>query len=581
MKKSIRFIFIFFYLLSLYACGSKPYPKALLVADSLANTQPDSAVVLLKNMEDCMRTAPDDVRMYYRLLCVKANDKAYIPHTSDSLILSVLSYFTDKKDKYLLPEVYYYAGRVYRDLGDAPQALEYFEEAMETAEERKDFILKSKIYSQMGTLFTYQDMYAEAADNFRRAYQNDVSMKDSVGMVFDLRDIASTCRYMNEADSALHYYRQAYDLAAILQHRRLMNMVENQMASLYIELKQYDLAKRLLQPSLNNLHRPSKSAVYSIASKLYHRTGDMDSARYYYNELLEYGTIYAKRAAHRGLAEIALLQSNPEEALSHLRQYTYCADSIRKITDAETIRKMCSLYNYHLREKENVLLKAINTRRGIAIACILAIGFILAALAFAYLQYSRRKRLLLSMQLDNLRRLKEEQCRKSLQFIEEDRKFVEELENRLQNADQINNSLRIQLHKQKEMILYANKQVEIELSEREMAQTTLLNSDIYNLFSGQIQTGICRITEEDWTALEDAVNDAYSGFSGSLRKLYPFSSYELHICLLIKINIQPVDMAKLTNHTKEAISATRRRLYEKVFLEKGSPKQWDEFILSL
>ena len=91
--------------------------------------------------------------MYYRLLCIKANDKAYILHTSDSLILPVLHYYIEKDDERHLPEAYYYAGRVYRDLGDAPQALEYFEKAAEALPEDGGYKLKSKIYSQMGTLF--------------------------------------------------------------------------------------------------------------------------------------------------------------------------------------------------------------------------------------------------------------------------------------------------------------------------------------------------------------------------------------------------------------------------------------------
>ena len=43
----------------------------------------------------------------------------------------------------------------------------------------------------------------------------------------------------------------------------------------------------------------------------------------------------------------------------------------------------------------------------------------------------------------------------------------------------------------------------------------------------------------------------------------------------------PADMARLTNHSRESISATRRRLYEKVFKRKGKPKLWDKFIMDL
>ena len=60
-----------------------------------------------------------------------AADKAYMRHTSDTLIRQVVAYYEDGADPWLLPEAYYYAGRVYSDLGDAPQALDYFERAAE------------------------------------------------------------------------------------------------------------------------------------------------------------------------------------------------------------------------------------------------------------------------------------------------------------------------------------------------------------------------------------------------------------------------------------------------------------------
>lgn len=76
-------------LLPLYflSCDSKPYPQVLQLADSLANTCPDSAIVLLEQFKDSASQESKEAQMYYQLLTIKARDKAYITHTSDSLIL--------------------------------------------------------------------------------------------------------------------------------------------------------------------------------------------------------------------------------------------------------------------------------------------------------------------------------------------------------------------------------------------------------------------------------------------------------------------------------------------------------------
>lgn len=159
MNTKMPILPLLFVLLCLCACGHKPYPQALIAADSLASANPDSAITLLKSIESTMQAEPEATRMYYRLLCIKANDKAYILHTSDSLILPVLHYYIGKDDERHLPEAYYYAGRVYRDLGDAPQALDYFQKAAEALPENGGYRLKSKIYSQMGTIRRMHSLY--------------------------------------------------------------------------------------------------------------------------------------------------------------------------------------------------------------------------------------------------------------------------------------------------------------------------------------------------------------------------------------------------------------------------------------
>ena len=52
--------------------------------------------------------------MRYKLLTIKANDKAYITHTSDSLILSLVDYYEHDGDPAYLGEAYYYAGSTYK-----------------------------------------------------------------------------------------------------------------------------------------------------------------------------------------------------------------------------------------------------------------------------------------------------------------------------------------------------------------------------------------------------------------------------------------------------------------------------------
>lgn len=580
MKTNGLLLLIIFSLFSFCACEDNSHPRILVVADSLVNVNPDSAVVLLKSLKNDFDSASEGTQMYYHLLCIKANDKAYIPHTTDSLILPVLHYYIDKNDRYL-PEAYYYASRVYRDLGDAPQALDYLDKAMRCLPDDTNIPLKGQIYSQIGTLLLYQDIYNEAMKVFKESYLYNVSCKDSIAIVYNLRAIADTYRSIGTIDSSLYYYKKSYDLACILKEYSLMNMVQNQMAGLYIQLGEYDLAKAILLPSLNNINRGSKSAIYSMVSKLYHEMGNEDSALYYYKELLDCGTIYARRNANWGIAELALKKGNVKEASIYLKQYMLCDDSVDKITNAENIQKTYSLYNYQSRERENVRLKIENVRKTNTILYCCVAGGILVTILLAYQQYSRKKRLQLEYRLEKSERLKEEQYKKSNLFIEESKKRIAELEKELHDAGCVNIKLKERLLQEQESVYYAQKQAEINMDKQKGKRVILLKSEIYCYIQEQIDSKNYKMDKTKWDLLEKTVNEIYQGFTEKLNSVYKLSCYELQVSLLIKANIPPVEIANLTNHTKPSVSLVRRRLYEKFFNKKGEPKMWDDFINSL
>ena len=69
------------------------------------------------------------------------------------------------------------------------------------------------------------------------------------------------------------------------------------------------------------------------------------------------------------------------------------------------------------------------------------------------------------------------------------------------------------------------------------------------------------------------------GFSQRLSSVYKLSTQELRVCLLLKANFKPSEIAVLTVHSKEAITSTRRRLYKKMTGLDGTPEMLDELIL--
>lgn len=576
-------LFLILVLLGFCACGHKPYPQSLIIADSLTNAYPDSAITLLKNIENTLQTEPETTQMYYRLLCIKANDKAYIPHTSDSLILPVLHYYIEKGDKQHLPEAYYYAGRVYRDLGDAPQALEYFEKAAEALPEDGGYKLKSKIYSQMGTLFAYQSMYAEALEMYKRGGEYDEILKDSVGMVFKLRDIGNMYKELGKEDSTLAYFKEASRLSRLLQRIDLFNMLQSQLAFIYTDLQKYDSARTALQNALKDIEQPNRSAIYNIAARFYDVTNQTDSAIWYYNELLDFGSVYAKQTACRRLLELTLKQNDTQQATGYLNDCLLYTDSIQKLTQTETIHRMHSLYNYQLREKENIQLKTENRNKTLLIGMISGSLLIIIISFIAYRQYSRRKTLELKQQLEKLRTIEKENQDK-IESLEKYKSQKEVLEKRLADINlPEDNVQKKQLGQKIELLNHILQQQAIEKEQEKDAQDCLFCSEIYKKLQERANSarGEAYITSEEWNIVKGLMSPAYPIFFERLYSLHTPNENELHVCILLKLQFRQADIARLLQLKPESISSIRRRLYQKVTGSKGSPEMWDKIIDSL
>ena len=88
-------------------------------------------------------------------------------------------------------------------------------------------------------------------------------------------------------------------------------------------------------------------------------------------------------------------------------------------------------------------------------------------------------------------------------------------------------------------------------------------------------------SEQEWAAAAEAIDATFPGFTEKLYSLYRLSTQDYRVSLLIKMRLQPKDIATLTAHSKESVASTRSRLYQKVFGRKGSTRDWDDFILSI
>ena len=209
---------------------------------------------------------------------------------------------------------------------------------------------------------------------------------------------------------------------------------------------------------------------------------------------------------------------------------------------------------------------------------LLIIGMVVYAVLFVVtVQNSRRKMVAMH---EKIRTLQEAQQSQSAQSIAQNEAKIVELETLLKKLGDENSLLRLELEEKKATLDYTNKVARLENEKREHAETMIFSSDVYQRIQACLNSGRS-MSHEDWTELTELVNGIYTGFTEKLYSLYRLSEQDYHVSLLIKVRIQPKDIALLTAHSKESVATTRSRLYSKVFGIKGSSKDWDDFILSL
>lgn len=572
------FILLMLLLLPLfYACDhrEKSYPASLLRIELLADANPEEARPLLNRLRDSLSFFDEEQRMYYELLDLKVNDKMYVRHTSDSLIKRITDFYEAYGDRDRLLESYYYMGRVYRDLNDAPEALRYFQKALDVAGDTKRYKLLSNVYSQMGVLYNYQDVYEEAIRMHEKAAQLVFLEGDSSDLPFVFRDIARVYDAINKNDSAVMYFQKAAIIANETGDRHRYSSILTELGDLYREMGIYDKAFECLFESLNDSVNRNMYPTYSSLGHAYLDVKNLDSADFYLRKCLDSPNLYVQEGVYEYLSLLAEYKQDYRESNRYIRLCQQARDSIRKITDSEEIRKMTSLYNYQKRETENLRLKSENDRMQIHIYQIITfLGLVCTLMALFVYRYKRQKDRM-ALQVRILSKEKQEQYERSLQYIAENDAKIANLELLLSKNQNNENPL---LQVQKDLLQLTNERIHLKRSERDLLEIDLRYSDIYKKFHAAVDSNL-RILDADWLSLQEALDLTYDNFTERLRYLYSnLSSIELRICCLIKISIRVTDMAILLNRSKSSISSARSRLYFKLTGEDGTPNDLDQFI---
>ena len=580
MRQLLRLFIPLWLALCLLGCGKpKPssYPPTMVEAARLSEHEAARALPLLEALADSLDRLDEEGRVYYDLLCLRVNDKLNVRATSDTLIRRITAFYEAYGDPDKLMLAYYYRGRVCADLNDALQAVEYYRKAIAASKETKQYLLLSNIYSQMGVILEYQNMYEEAIPAYQKSYEYTLLSGDSVTLSMPIRDIAGVYNEWEQNDSALIYFLRASEIAKNTNKEVYLG-IQEEIGSLYMDLKEYDKAFGYLNLSLKDSLNRDLTPTYYLLGKWYMLTGNLDSAFYYTKKSNTKEVFYKEIDVYRNLVTIERGRGHYRKALDYWDEFLKCADSIQLANNSEEIRRIKALYDYNLRERENQRLTLANERKQTTIYRLLAVSLTLLLFMCGGVGYYLNRRRRWRHQVERLNRDREKQYENSQAHLERNLEEIALLGQRLDEAlaqkDHLNAEL---IRLRKESLEATNLRIELLRSERVMLCESLCRSSLYVKF----HTPGAQITAEDWKHLREELDRVYD-LTNRLCAFCPnLSELEWRVCCLVKIRVKVRDMAVILNRSVSGISSVRGRLYTKITGEGNSPDKLDLFILDL
>lgn len=330
------------------SCHQEVKHLELDAVDSLCNVEPKKALELLDAYQSVIDRAPRSARMRYDLLQVKARDKAFITHTSDSLMKRVLEYYQNHGSVNERLEAMYYMGSVYRDLHDSPRAMKWYLEATEYGEDHiteVDSTILRNVYAQLGGIYSSQHDYMTYLEVEKREFQLS---KDTGYDPRTVMDLANGYVLTGNLDSAMILFDVAMDY--IVEQKtewQNIDLLAGQLSQLSLRYRNQKQAKK----RADILMRFSDlDSIYNVTSGLgcyYMAFGPLDSAIYYYKKAIYTSPNLAiKMESLRNLTYLFGKIGQKDSMYHYTLQYVQFNDSLVRQQQWEQTRLVQNEFEY-------------------------------------------------------------------------------------------------------------------------------------------------------------------------------------------------------------------------------------------
>lgn len=564
--------------------GNRKYDDLMQRADSIMNVNDDSAKVAIRMLDGIKSQLPEfsqSQKMRYELLRHKAMNKACITFTSDSVMKKVVDYYDNHGSANERMLANYVLGCVYRDMYEAPMALEYYNKATEQADTTAadcDYGTLYRVYSQMGFLFSKQYLPYQLLDAFGKAVKYAYLAKDTLNAIINYQNRENAYSYLGNKDSVI-----AINLHAATMFKQIGNNYAAAIAfgcnyNYYVEKEDTLNALKTFKAYFstgyegNSEYEDSKAYVLCQKGTYYMFTAQLDSAYNNLQQSLRLCKSYSiKAATTKALAQYYAKVNQPAMAMKYALQSSEYNDSDLIEARKTQLQQVQAMYDYSRNQEvakraEQKAKRSMQMNYMIVLACIML--FLLLSYIYRKQLALKKKKIAVSKLLyeDSLLKLKRLQDEKAKLVSENDNKLVQIITEKEKTI----NKLKAEIN---------DIQEKYSLSSMSDVELALMDSSIYKKIKFIEVHPKKNMSEEDWKELADTVEKAIPNFIPRLKNKLSDKDYQ--ICLLIRLGFSTSLIARLLDLSVAAISKSRKTMLKKICGKIGKPKDFDEYVLHI
>ena len=494
-------------------------------------------------------------------------NRNYIPITSDSLLKEAVDHFDHHGTPNERLRAHYLLGCAYRDMGEAPRAIEVWQDGITCADTTAadcDYKSLGKAYSQMANLFHRQLLLSNEIDARKCAYYNTLKSGDTLIAIHEYKMMANSYLLQNKNDSAeivlknaiFLYEKFGYHQEGLKASLMLMHIYADQtskLSNLKDLIDKFEAECTLFDE--NHELPPSKRQYHYYKARYYEAVNLLDSAELCYRNIYRPNMSFVdKDPMYRGLLSVFQKKHDPDSIAKYAALFAEVNDSSIAIKDQELTAQMAASYNYNQYQQQalgNAKEAHAANLRFILVSVVLLV--IAVSTAF-FIRNSKKKRV--------------EQTARYNASIAERRRLQNEIDNlKEKNYDAI--------IAQKEKEIKALNQ-SIAIHEKALHRVTAKNrmtdfeeSEIVKTFNSKrvFRKGVSAPNKEEWKRLvvqfQQDMPLAYAAMSG-------LSPLQFQICILLLLGYEEGEIAVMQETKPQVITNAKARANKKLFLAVDS-----------